>query len=72
MCIQKDWGKENNKPKDFLAYMNDSMYQKMDPIKKTDKSLASASVKRNAKLIYAYTIDNSADAYSPDKNPAQS
>ena len=28
MCTQKDWGKKNNKPKDFLAYMNDSMYQK--------------------------------------------
>ena len=71
MCIQKDWGKKNKKPKDFLAYMNDSMYQKMDPIKKTDKSLASASVKRNAKLISAYIINNSANAYLPDKNPVQ-
>ena len=72
MCIQKDWGKKNKKPKNFLTYMSDSMYQKMDPIRKPDGSWASESVKRTANLISAYTIDNSANAYSPDKNPAQS
>ena len=72
MCIQKDWGKKNKKPKNFLTYMSDSMYQKMDPIRKPDGSLASESVKRIAKLTRAYTIDNSADAYLPDKNPVQS
>ena len=71
MCTQKDWGKKKNKPKDFLAYMNDNMYQKMDPIRKPDESPASASVKRNARLISAYTIGNSANAYLPDKNPVQ-
>ena len=70
-CIQQDWGMKNNKPKDFFAYMNNNMYQKMDPIKKLDDSPASASVLRNAKLTCAYTIDNSADAYLPDKNPVQ-
>ena len=63
-CVQQKWGK-----KDFLTYMKDNMYQKMDPINKSDDSPASSSVKRAAKLTSAYTIVNSADAYSPDKNP---
>ena len=70
-CIQQDWGMENNKPKDFFAYMRDNMYQKMDPIKKMAGSPAKASVKRNAHLTRAYIIDNFADAYLPNKNPIQ-
>ena len=52
--------------------MKDNMYQKMDPIKKADESLANASVKRHALLNCAYTINNSANAYLPDKYPEQS
>ena len=47
--------------------MKDNMYQKVDPIKKPDGRPASLSVKRNAYLTCAYTINNSADAYLPKK-----
>ena len=72
--IKPGWGvnKTTTHTRKFSAYIKDNMYQKMDPIKKSDGNTVGPSNQRNVNLTRAYIIDGSPDAYLPEANPVQS
>ena len=65
--IKRDWGKNKKDPairNSCKHYMSESMYQKMDPIKKKGtEQLAGSSVKQKLKILFKYTIKDSTKTY---------
>ena len=64
--LKRDWGtkKDSATRNSCKHYMSENLYQKMDPIKKKyTKELAGNSVKRKLKVLFQYTIKNSAKTY---------